>query len=167
MQFTTAERREALRDIRESRGGSDNWDMVSKWIHRMVRIEPTVMRAVAKAKFGNLGNWLEKNTNKTCGCLVGTTALELVKRRNHFTVDNHEAFYCEVEIAGQLPGDFTEPAHVVSALSQKADQDLTDRAGIAAMEIGEHLGQDRAVALIKSEIAYAFKRARADRKRKR
>ena len=89
----TFDRDELLEALEFSR----NWDTVRNWIHDMVVIEPKVMKKVSEARFGDLSSWIEQGSGNVsvCGCLVGTTAIELTKDRNHFKADPElEAFVC-------------------------------------------------------------------------
>lgn len=143
------------------------WDTVRKWIRNMVRIEPTVMREVSKREFGDLGSWLEKGKGnvQACGCLVGTTALVLVERRNHFKPDAKQGEFIhttnefENENTGyDIKGDRAQAVDVVTKLAQEkfsstsSMQWAAEEAGCKAGALGTYLGQETAVALIKDEI---------------
>ena len=164
--MTRSERRDALDQLEWSTYRKDQWKTISKWIRRMVRLEPTVMRKVAAREFGNLSYWIKwiksgGDNVDVCGCLVGTVALQLVDDRDSFKVDSQaEAFVCEVPQPSCEIGDYLEAAEVVGALARyKAAfrEDMVreaDEAGMAAAGLGDVLGQALAVDLIKSEIQH-------------
>lgn len=156
-----------------------HWTVIREWIADMVRIEPTVMRRVLDREFGYLGAWLSRgraNVSGACGCLVGSTALELVASRNHFKPKVGAGVFklttplptdrAKTELVAKygywigeelVPTSIYDTPEVVEALCQspefvsKMTQSAED-AGVAAAELGEELGQDTAVALIKDEI---------------
>jgi len=150
---------------------STNWPTVRDWIADMVRVEPKIMRKVAQAKFGDLGRWVENGSGNIsmCGCLVGTTALELVKDRNHFEIKRGwEEFQCtrpignfvtpEMEAEDLLNYDVYSAGSaecVVGVLATAYHEDMEQAAsdaGIAAAALRDEIGQDAAVWLIKDEI---------------
>jgi len=145
----------------------DSWQIVSGWIKRMVSMEPTVMRRVAKAKFGNLSKWIQRGRGNVgvCGCLVGTVALELVKSRNHFEPKLNDVWAPFVRTTGELAGERESCPTVVSELVKQRRAEMeheADQAGLEAASLRGELGQETAVALIKDEI----KRALAARRRR-
>jgi len=119
-----------------------DWKSIRKWIAAMVQLEPKVMREVSNARFGDLGSWLENRGGNVgyCGCLVGTTALKLIEDRNHFKP--FESLFGSVSLAVDL------------LVKEKRDEMVrgTENAGIATAGLAQRLGNDDAVALIKSEI---------------
>ncbi len=136
------------------------WENVRDWIADMVSIEPKIMRKVSEARFGDLGNWIQRGSGNVsvCGCLVGTCALELVKERNHFKADlDIGAFEQTVPFRGEAQFEECEPHEVVEKLvvNKRFVQDMTvgaEQAGYAASTLGTTLGNDMAVWLIKDEI---------------
>lgn len=162
----TFDRKELLDDLEFSSA----WKTVKEWIREMAIREPRVMRKVSEARFGDLGMWIQKGRGNVsvCGCLVGTTAIELTKDRNHFKPDaEKEGFICttpiedwvtpKMEDEAQLRGDWSLSSYagapqVVEALIREEMSVDADRAGIAAAGLQNELGQDAAVWLIKDEI---------------
>lgn len=154
------------------------WQVISTWIRQMVKIEPKVMREVSKAEFGSLSSWIERGEGnvKVCGCLVGTVALALADARNHFKADPYtNGFSCTTNEFATDDGYYAkgEPAEaydVIGFLSRKAFvEDMQNRAasvGGKAATLGNILGQESAVALIKDEIVRALKRRQAAKRRK-
>jgi hypothetical protein len=147
-------RKAALTDIRVLR--PTDWATVSKWIREMVARESKVMRQVSKARFGALNSWISRGRSNIspgfCGCLVGTTALALVEDRNHFRpLIDCGSYYDFVRTTGDDAGESACADEVVCELVAHAENNAWD-AGVAAMNIGECLGQEQAVALFKSEI---------------
>jgi len=169
---------------------NSSWHTVKNWIRDMVMLEPKVMREVSKARFGDLGGWIQRGSGnvKVCGCLVGTTALKLVADRNHFVPDVEvEEFECVKPIGdyiteelfnaacqdGLYPQEGTSASapDVIETLMGPNYARLSDSAydaGVAAAVLGEDLGQQTAVALIKDEILrqlqFRQQRVRAGRK---
>jgi len=146
-------------DVQEKAREISSWKTIRRWIADMVSIEPTIMRRVSHRKFGDLGSWLEKGSVGYCGCLVGTTALELVRARNSFkpTTDTYfgEAEFVRTkDTETEEKGDACDAADIVEELSPFASNmkvaALT--AGMAAIDLQYAVGQDEAVALIKDEI---------------
>ena len=150
----TFDRAEELREIDEW-WHRDAWDTIREWIVDMVQIEPTIMRRVSHAKFGNLSSWIQRGSGNVgvCGCLVGTTAIELTKARNHFKpVATNGSFTCTKDVGVYQQGNATEAPEVVDALLKAEMEGRAYNVGLFAADLGEYLGQDRAVALIKDEI---------------
>lgn len=155
-----------------------DWRLVKNWIKDMVRREPVIMARVARARFGDLGSWIKAGSNNiktACGCLVGTTALELVRERNHYElVDGYFVdplkpkddfgFSLGIEAYDLVPKLCKVHPAKVAMLQQQADV-----AGGAASDIGTHIGQKQAEALIKSEIRLQLKarKARIEARKKR
>lgn len=151
-------REDVLSTLKIRRGGVEDWNTVRSWIRSMVRVEPGVMRRVARAEFGDLGNWIEagsKNIKTACGCLVGTTALELVRARDNYTLESntHPEF---VHSKGKYKGESCTAADVVTALMREEIKQDADVAGMAAYWLGDILGQDTAIELFKDEIERAL-----------
>lgn len=167
---------------------NSDWETVRDWIRDMVVVEPKIMRKVSEAKFGDLGSWIEagRGNVSVCGCLVGTTAIELTKERNHFKADRDtEKFLCTKEIGEWVPVAIDEAAcrvgnyslqstagaaEVVDTLTnfkQRMSNSAYD-AGVAAAGLKEEIGQEEAVWLIKTEIVrqlgFQKQRVRAARK---
>lgn len=176
-----SERRKALARIRGSDASNfsyeKTWKHISKWLRQMVKIEPKIMREVSKATFGDLGSWLQKGEGKVkaCGCLIGTVALKMLEDRNHFKVvaDKHDASYIKLSCTtnefsdeGYGKGDGAAPWAVVSLLAKNAFvENMRGEAEDIGCEVGglgNRLGQETAVALIKDEIVRALK-VRANR----
>ena len=167
--MTPQERKAALARLKHSYSASAAWTTVAQWIRRMVAIEPSVMRRVAARTFGDLGSWIERGSRNVgvCGCLVGSTALELVDARNHFKPDPY--FNGFTRTTGEWKGERC-PATTAVAELVRGPQALKDnmdgwacRAGIAASNLLLMLTDDTAVALIKDEIHRQL-RARAKRR---
>lgn len=180
----TSERRSALARLKldgivyNAVERQKTWASISAWIRQMVKIEPRIMREVSKAEFGDLGKWIEKGKGnvKACGCLVGTVALEMVKQRNHFTpnVEYGEFTFTTNDFENDglcEKGDSANAGEVVAKLAQKQFADnmetQADLVGGAAASLGNILGQEPAVALIKDEIVRALKRRSQAAKRRK
>jgi|SRR5439155_19706406 len=167
--------------IQEVNRETSAWLTVRDWIRDMVRIEPKVMREVSKARFGDLGSWIQNGSGnvKFCGCLVGTCALKLVQDRNHFKPQKGQEDFVCTEPIGEFAADdyysadWASAPEVVSVLAANYGQVSRDAydAGIAAAELGDILGQTDAVKLIKDEIIrqlkFRQKRIRIGRRAKR
>src|SRR5258706_3026398 len=135
------------------------WENVRDWIADMVSIEPKIMRKVSEARFGDLGNWIERGSGNVsvCGCLVGTCAIELVKERNHFKADVESGSFDQTKPFADQRENFEEdwlpilePHEVVEKLvaNQRFVHDMTvgaKQAGYAASTLGMTLGNDTAV----------------------
>lgn len=156
------ERRKVLRDVAESSA----WRTVRRWIRDMVRVEPRVMREVSRMEFGPLCSWIERgsaNVGGVCGCLVGSTAIALAQRAGQAVSRD---FY-----AAEVDGALLSASETVAQFARKqfvADMEAAaSYAACAAAELGDALGQERAVALIKDEIvrALAARRRRAARRK--
>lgn len=165
------DRNEVLREVSEGWDSDRAWKTIKSWIIDMVQVEPKIMRKVAQARFGYLGNWLQRGSGNVsvCGCLVGTTALEMVKERNHFKPNCAMGEFEQTKpFAGEsfeedesLPS--AEPYEVIERL-MKADPEFVramrgeaEQAGLEASNLGVELGQDKAVWLIKDEILRQLK----------
>jgi len=154
------DREESLKVV----GGTSDWRNIRTWIADMVRLEPQVMREVSNARFSDLGSWIERGGRNVgcCGCLVGTTALKLIRKYNHFKpwgdVNQYGHLACTVDIGGHDAGDiYVEVPDAVNALIKEHRDEMikgTERAGMAASNLAcDWFGDNKtAVALIKSEI---------------
>lgn len=160
-----AERRGAINKMRIE-WSDDSWPTVSNWIRDMVRIEPGVMAKVARAEFGDLGMWIQRGKRNVgvCGCLVGTTALILADERNHFKpVARNGCLVRTTNRGDEYKGYSAYPNTVVAELvntNTKARKEMelaAERAGCAASDMGNILGQELAVELIKDEIKRQLK----------
>lgn len=151
-------------------GHSSTERTLKSWIRLMVRIEPEIMKKVAKAEFGDLSEWLQKGAFKfgRCGCLVGTTALLLVEDRNSFELNPiiADGFCSTADFAYDQQGRrqnvsaYTVVNKLVKAnpkLQTKLDN-LTYGAGVAAVDLkfafrqgssSRSVANDKAVAVIK------------------
>lgn len=179
-----AQDRESLRLLRQ-RGQTGPWRTVKRWLAKMVKYEPSVMRAVARKPFGDLSQWIEGgdvNVSDACGCLVGTTALVLARKRNHFDV-NSSAMLSRTALptvpltADDVPfvGEYVEAHDVVGELCVigarrptaeqiAARKEEAHEVGLRANDLRAALlttddgdGQKRAVGLIKREIRRLLK----------
>lgn len=180
-------REELLQKVRDA-DAQTYWRSVAGWIAKMVQVEPTVMRRVSRRKFGNLGQWIvggTNNINKACGCLVGSTALELVKARNSFELDGWQDAFVRTKNAdvkryeivyGAAPDDpadnwcengvkneHVEAADAVCELVKGSKAfirwmtQVTERVGLDAFELQMDIGQENAVELIKLEIRHQLR----------
>ncbi len=167
--MTTFNRRSAL--LRANTYAYNSWQIVKQWIKDMVRIEPTIMRKVAKMKFGAMGSWMEAGGGKIgrCGCLVGSCAIAMVEERNSFVISPaHDTVW--VRSQGEEKGLYVEPYQVVAELAKKQFHDdmveSADAAGMAAYRVTESFEDEtEGVELLKSEILYQL-RLRAKRRAK-
>lgn len=172
------DRDEVLDELGYSSFYWNSWEKVRDWIRDMVQIEPKIMKRVAQRRFGALGNWIQRGSGNVgvCGCLVGSTALEMVKDRNHFKAQCGTGdFGLTKPIASFEPSDEYdfESYEVIELLAvdkqfvQQMEISAND-AGMAASDLGGTLGQKKAVWLIKDEIIRQLKlrnvRVRAGRK---
>lgn len=144
-----------------------SWETVRDWIRDMVQVEPKIMKKVSERRFGDLGNWIQKGSGNVsvCGCLVGSTALELVKERNHFKAQCGTGDFTLTKPLGEFEPeqdyDF-ESSEVIRMLAVDPEfvaamTNSADDAGIAAADLGNVLGQAKAVWLIKDEIVKQLK----------